>query len=268
MTANGNKKELDEFYDEGSKRNLPLQMKNPFAWYNAAQRWMLLANMMRSRIERDNPAENEGETEVVRVLEPSRSGDIYWLQILSAAIKNDIVEDNFVGNLVNVEAEETIDKRGIDIMPEPRYRRLHHLYPLYLYFVGAAMESLLKAIYVMQHTDSIYSNSDPEIGRKIIRWRHNLYPLAKDGLQLQLTEAEEHLLRMLQEFVEWAGKYPGPTSPERYADFVRGKHHPNPFSAAERANYSNGEIAIHDLYKRLLQTLDNEAKKRLEKLND
>ncbi len=268
MTNNRDKKELDAFYADGGKRNLLLTMKNPLSWYGAARRSMLLANMIRTRIEEDIPAENEGEMyPVPLVFKPSRSGDIFWLKRLRTAIKNDIADNNFVGNDVNLEADETIDKHDVETMHVPRYRKLHHLYPVYLYLVGTAMEDLLKAIYVMQNTDSIYSECDPEIVQDITSWGHKLVPLATVGLHLQLNESEEHLLRTLQEFVLWAGKYPGPKTPEQSADFARGTNHPNPFSEAERANYSKDEKSIHDLYKRLLGALDNEAIERLKKLN-
>jgi hypothetical protein len=239
MKNNSDEDELDAYYDVASKRNLLLNVKNPLSWYYSARRSMLLANMIRTRIEEDIPAENEGDVQSVRlVFKPSRSGNIFWLQTLRAAIRNDIAEDYFVGKDVNVEAEETIDKHGIDMMQVPRYRKLHGLYPTYLYFVGVAMENVLKGIYVMRHTDSIYSESGLEIVEEITKWGHKLYPLAARSLELRLNEAEEHLLRMLQEFVEWAGKYPGPKTPERYAGFVRGTNHPNPFSVAEQANFS------------------------------
>jgi hypothetical protein len=269
MANDGDKNELAEFYEDAGRRNLLLQTKNPLAWYNAARRSMLQANMIRSRIEEDISAENEGKTQSVPLIfKPSRSGDIFWLKTLRAAIRNDIAGDHFIGNDVDIQAEETIDKRSIEMMLVPQYRKLHHLYPAYLYLIGAAIEDLLKAIYIMRHTDSIYSKSDPEIVEEVARWGHKLNPLATNGLQLELLEAEERLLRMLQQFIEWAGKYPGPKSPERYAEFVRGKNHPNPFSVAEHANYSKDEISIHDLYKRLVKILDNEAKERLKKLSD
>jgi hypothetical protein len=164
MTNNRDKKRLDAFYADAGKKNLLLTMKNPLSWYGAAHRSMLLANIIRTRIEEDIPTENEGETyPVTLVFKPSRSGDIFWLQRLRAAISNDIVDNNFVGDDVNFEAEGTIDRQDIDIMYVPRYRKTHHLYPTYLYFVGVAMENVLKVIYVMRHTDSIYSNSDSEI---------------------------------------------------------------------------------------------------------
>ncbi|MGZ4848177.1 MAG: hypothetical protein ACXV5H_08625 [Halobacteriota archaeon] len=266
MTKNAD--ELDDFYDDTSRRNLLLQMKNPLAWYYTARRSMLLANMIRMRIEKDIPVDDPEKIQSVPLIfKPSRSADIYWLQSLRAAIRNDVIDDHFVGDGVNVETEETIDKSGIDMISMHVYRKLHSLYPTYLYFIGAAMENVLKAIYAMQNTDSIHSENDPDIVNEITGWDHKLYHLAADGLRLPMTKKERGLLRTLQEFVVWAGKYPGPKTPERYADFVRGKDHPNPFSVAEHANFSQDEIAIHDLYERLLEILNKEAEKRLTKLD-
>lgn len=269
MTDNRDKDELDEFYEDAGRRNLLLKIKSPLAWYNKARSSIEVANMIRTSIEEDIP--NEGGPHLVSVVfEPSRSGDIFWLQTLRAVIRNDIVGDHFVGNEVVIQTEETIDKNGIGTMSDLRYKKLHHLYPNYMNLVGIATENLLKAIYVMRHTDSIHSESNPEIVENIAKWGHKLHKLADgdaNGLRLGLNETEEHLLRILEEFVTSA-KYPGPKTAERYTNFVRGKNHPNPYSQKERANFSKDEETIKDFYKRLLKILDNEVKDRLKKLNN
>jgi hypothetical protein len=259
----------DEFYDNGSKKNLLLNIKNPISWYGSARNWMLVASMIRTRIEEDIPAKNEGDTQFFPgVFEPSQLGDSFWLQTLSARIRKDIVEEHFVRNDINFDAETTIDKHGKDEFPDPKYRKLHSLYPIYLYCIGVAMENMLKGIYVLRHTDSIYEESDLKIVKKVTKLGHRLFSLASKELQLPLDKSEEHLLLMLQDFVIWAGKYPGRSkTPDQYKDLVRGKSYPNPFSEKERANFSKDEKSIHNLYKRLLTVLDNEAKDRLKQLN-
>jgi hypothetical protein len=234
-------------------------MKNPLAWYGAARKSMLAANIIRTIIEHDVPAENEGqEAGYFPNVFKSRSGDIFWLQTLRAQIAIDVAEDYLVGNDVNILAEETIDKNGIMMMPVPRYRVAHHLYPTYLYFVGTAMENVLKAIYVLRHTDSIYSDSDPKIVKKTTDWSHRLVDLAStdsEGLQLELSEREAQLLDMLRAIIEWVAKYPGPKDPKQLTRFVRGEKFPNPFSVKERGNYPKFETTIHDFYKRLMNIL-------------
>jgi hypothetical protein len=171
---------------------------------------------------------------------------------------------------VDTQAEETIDKNDIIMRPVNRYRTTHRLYPTYLYFVGTAMENMLKAIYVMRRTDSIYSDSDPEIVKKTTSWSHKLLALASEdveGLRLQLSEREAQLLGMLRAIIEWVAKYPGPKDPSQLARFVRGEKYPNPFSVKERGNYAKFERTIHDLYKRLLNNLEEEATEKLEKMN-
>ena len=259
----------DEFYDEASKKNLLLNIKNPISWYGSARNWMLVASMVRTRIEDDIPAKNEGDLEsLYGVDEPSRSGDFFWLRTLRARIRKDIVEEHFVGNDTKFDAETTSNKHGIDELSVPKYRKLHPIYPIYLYCIGAAMENLLKDIYVLRHTNSIYEESDLEIIKKVTKLGHGLFRLASLKLQLPLDKSEEHLLLMLQDFVIWAGKYPGRSkTPDEYKDLVRGKSYPNPFSEKERANFSKDEKSIHNLYKRLLTVLDNEANDRLKQLN-
>ncbi len=233
----------DAYYDDASRKNLLLNIKNPRSWYGSTRNWMLVANMIRTRIEEDIPAENEGDIESLPgVFNPSRLGDIYWLKTLSAMIREDIVEAHFVGNNINLDTDTTIDKHGVDLFPHPKYRKLHSLYPIYLFCIGVAMENLLKGIYVLRHTDSIYAESDLEIVEKVTNWDHKLFPLASQGLQLQLDKSEEHLLLMFQDFVIWAGKYPGrPKTPDQYKDLVIGKSYPNPFSEKERENFSMDE---------------------------
>lgn len=270
MTNKKDRDEWDAFYEERAKKNLLLQLKNPLSWYGSARRSMLLANKIRTRIEKDIPIVNEGDDQFFPgVFTPNRLGDVFWLQTLRAAIRNDLGGDCFVGDEVNFDTEDTIDKHGIDKMPAPKYRKLHSLYPIYLYFIGAAMENLLKAICIMRHTDTIYlhTESDLKIVQGVVNKNHNLLYLAATGLQLSLDKAEKHLLGTLQDFIYWAGKYPTPKTPEQYEDFVRGTRHPNPFSEKERANFSKDEITIHNLYERLLKVLDNETKDRLKRLN-
>jgi hypothetical protein len=258
----------DEFYDDGSKKNLLLNIKNPLSWYGSARNWMLIANMIRTRIEEDNPTENEGDVEFrPGVFEPSRSGDIFWLRTLKARIRNDIVDKHFVGNDINFDKEPTIEKRDINF-PDSKYRKLHRLYPIYLYCIGVAIENVLKGIYVLRNADSIHDESDSDIVQKVTKWRHGLFSLADEGLQLSLDESEKQLLLMLQDFVIWAGRYTGrPTTPKQLETQVRGKKYPNPFSESNRANYSKDEKAIYCLYKRLLTVLQNEATNRLTHLD-
>jgi hypothetical protein len=270
MTNSNDRDERDEFYEEPAKKNLLLNLKNPLSWYYAARRLMLLANKIRAQIEADIPAVNEGDDQFFPgVFTPNRLGDVFWLQTLRARIRNDLSGDYFVGDEVNFDTEDTIDKDGLEMFSEPKYRKLHPLYPLYLYFIGAAIETLLKAICIMRLTTSIYlySESNLEIVLGVVNKGHKLLDLAVTGLQLPLDEAEKHLLRMLEDFILWVGKYPGPKTSKQYEAFVRGTKHPNPFSEKERPNFSKDERRIHNLYERLLNVLDNEAKERLRRLS-
>jgi hypothetical protein len=153
MTNNKDRDEWDAFYEERATKNLLLQLKNPLSWYGSARRSMSLANKIRGRIEEDIPTVNEGDDQFFPgVFTPNRLGDVFWLQTLRAEIRNDLSGDGFVGVEVNFDTEDTIDKHGIDMMPEPKYRKLHPLYPIYLYFIGEHQTSFKRQMAALKES--------------------------------------------------------------------------------------------------------------------
>jgi hypothetical protein len=78
---------------------------------------------------------------------------------------------------------------------------------------GYAIENAIKG-YLIEKLNG-YKNAEQEAGHA---WNHCLCDLAgKTGLPL--TDDQRHLLRTLQSFVIWAGRYPIPKKPEKF-DFL------------------------------------------------
>jgi hypothetical protein len=115
-----------------------------------------------------------------------------------------------------------------------------NLVPVYMMFMGLAIENLAKAIFVAREHYFGQENSKPEsLGHKLL----DLF----DRIQFEVNEAEYFLVERLEIFVVWAGRYPVPKSAKDMLPRVV-----PPGGHSVRTYLSIGEIQhIEDLVARL-----------------
>jgi hypothetical protein len=77
--------------------------------------------------------------------------------------------------------------------------------PIYRMLMGFSLENLLKGILVAEgHAAIVNKKLNPALGN------HGLKTLADKVTGLKITKLEKRLLRDLEEYVLWAGRYPAP----------------------------------------------------------
>lgn len=89
--------------------------------------------------------------------------------------------------------------------------------PTYLLLVGFAVENYAKAISIILDPDVV---SD---GKLVRLKRHDLLGLLAD-IRFHLSPEEDELVERLEQFVQWAGRYPVPTKAETIGP--RKRRHP------------------------------------------
>ena len=88
--------------------------------------------------------------------------------------------------------------------------------PVYRYLAGITIENLLKGIIVADHPEFIREDG-------MVEWLagHQMWTKHADQLKiikLILTKEEENLLRVLEHYVMWVGRYPIAVTAEAYAE--------------------------------------------------
>lgn len=81
---------------------------------------------------------------------------------------------------------------------------------------GYSIESLLKAAKVAEHVDRHGWDSVANHAREIHPLTHDLNRLVRE-LRIQTNISDRSLLDQLKTYIEWAGRYPIPLSPQNYA---------------------------------------------------
>jgi len=88
--------------------------------------------------------------------------------------------------------------------------------PVYRYLAGITIENLLKGIIIADHPEFIREDA-------MVEWLtdHQIWTKHADQLKiikLILTKEEENLLRVLEHYVMWVGRYPIAETAEAYAE--------------------------------------------------
>jgi hypothetical protein len=90
--------------------------------------------------------------------------------------------------------------------------------PVYKYLAGITIENLLKGIIIADHGKDLITKR--EIDSKFAR--HRTWTKHADNklkfLQDQVTDDQKTLMRILEHYVVWKGRYPVATSAEHYAN--------------------------------------------------
>jgi hypothetical protein len=111
---------------------------------------------------------------------------------------------------------ELILHDGIEIVT-PRGSSNVELLSVFMLLAGVAIEDLTKGIYIRRKKTDVSTGKFPDV-----LTHHNVFNLLNQ-LAVSLTAKEEALVKRLQTFVSWAGKYAVPkdvkdTIPIRHAD--------------------------------------------------
>jgi len=135
----------------------------------------------------------------------------YWLQSAHTNFRGaDLLFSEFERarpeSSAKLSSTEPIDVSNYEHAGERLY------YPAFM-LMGLAIETGLKGILVAIEPNVVGMT---KLEKKLKN--HNLLSLAKD-CKLSLSSEEEDILRLLEKFVMWAGRYPIPTNPSEFSIF-------------------------------------------------
>lgn len=156
-----------------------------------------------------------------------------WLKISAEAILKEFNEATHCRNL-----------------PERREKKLAFFQSL-LMLMGLSFENLIKGVHIAQ-TPALSAEERLKDWKKNHRGGHGIVSLAK--VVTHLNAEEENLLKRLEIYSVWAGRYTTPTNLERYIETLKPENLHN-FSPAD-------EQLWNELFARLSETLQTEMGKQ------